>query len=52
MEMSKDELQRWIRERVKKNRWISTDVLVTCNLLQSLLERREKQAAHLLKLCE
>ncbi|XP_044028956.1 histone-lysine N-methyltransferase SETDB1-A-like isoform X2 [Siniperca chuatsi] len=52
MEMSKEELQKWIREKVKKNKLISTDVLEKCNQLQSLLERREKQADHLLKLCE
>ncbi|XP_039976940.1 histone-lysine N-methyltransferase SETDB1-B-like isoform X2 [Xiphias gladius] len=52
MEMSKEELQRWISQKVNKSELISPDVLEKCNLLQSLLERREKQAAHLLKLCE
>ncbi|XP_070778265.1 histone-lysine N-methyltransferase SETDB1-B-like [Enoplosus armatus] len=52
MEMSKEELQKWIREKVKKNKLNSTDVLEKCSLLQSLLERREKQAARLQKLCE
>lgn len=52
MEMSEEELQKWIRENVKKNKLISAGVLEQCNLLQSLLEKREKQAAHLLKLCE
>ncbi|XP_040909507.1 histone-lysine N-methyltransferase SETDB1-B-like [Toxotes jaculatrix] len=52
MEMTKEELQKWIRDRVKKSELVSPDVLEKCNLLQSLLERREKQAAHLLRLCE
>ncbi|XP_041811697.1 histone-lysine N-methyltransferase SETDB1-B-like isoform X2 [Chelmon rostratus] len=52
IEMTVEELQKWIRGKVKKNEPISTDVLESCNLLQSLLERREKQAAHLLKLYE
>ncbi|XP_022602635.1 histone-lysine N-methyltransferase SETDB1-B-like [Seriola dumerili] len=52
MEISKEELQKWIRKKVKKNDLVSPDVLKKYSLLQSLLERREKQAAHLLKLCE
>ncbi|XP_034748846.1 histone-lysine N-methyltransferase SETDB1-A-like isoform X2 [Etheostoma cragini] len=52
MEMSKEELQKWIREKIKKNYLISTNVLEKYKLLQTLLDRREKQAAHLLKLCE
>ncbi|XP_045913702.1 histone-lysine N-methyltransferase SETDB1-A [Micropterus dolomieu] len=52
MEMSKEELRKWIREKVKKNTLISTAVLEKCNLLQSLLERKEKQAAHLMTLFE
>ncbi|XP_035847253.1 histone-lysine N-methyltransferase SETDB1-A-like isoform X2 [Sander lucioperca] len=52
IEMSEEELQKWIRGKVKKNKLISSDVLEKCKLLQSLLERREKQAAHFLKLCE
>ncbi|XP_028453187.1 histone-lysine N-methyltransferase SETDB1-A [Perca flavescens] len=52
MEMSEEELQKWIRGKVKKNKLISSDVLEKYKLLQSLLERREKQAAHFLKLCE
>ncbi|XP_067468745.1 histone-lysine N-methyltransferase SETDB1-A-like isoform X1 [Thunnus thynnus] len=52
MEMTKEELQNWIRERVRKMVLIPPDVLEKCNLLLSLLERREKQAAKLLKLCK
>ncbi|XP_078124065.1 histone-lysine N-methyltransferase SETDB1-A [Sander vitreus] len=52
IEMSEEELQKWIRGKVKKNKLISSDVLEKCKLLQSLLERREKRAAHFLKLCE
>ncbi|XP_044190989.1 histone-lysine N-methyltransferase SETDB1-A-like isoform X1 [Thunnus albacares] len=52
MEMTKEELQKWIRERIKKMELISSNVLEKCLLLLSLLERREKQAANFLKLCE
>ncbi|XP_035476359.2 histone-lysine N-methyltransferase SETDB1-A isoform X2 [Scophthalmus maximus] len=52
MEMSKEELQRWIRAKVKNSCLICPDVLKKGNALQLLLERREKQAARLLKLCE
>ncbi|XP_050923640.1 histone-lysine N-methyltransferase SETDB1-B isoform X1 [Lates calcarifer] len=52
MEMSKQELQKWIREKVQRSELISSDVLKKCDRLQSLLERREKQAAQLLKLCK
>ncbi|XP_033492495.1 uncharacterized protein LOC117263338 [Epinephelus lanceolatus] len=52
MEMSKEELQRWLRQRIKKNELITSDVLEKCKLLQSVLERRERQAALLLKLCK
>ncbi|XP_070840694.1 histone-lysine N-methyltransferase SETDB1-B-like [Chaetodon trifascialis] len=52
VEMTVEELQKWIRGKVKKSELISTDVLERCNVLLSLLERREKQAAYLLKLCE
>ncbi|XP_008278763.1 histone-lysine N-methyltransferase SETDB1-B-like [Stegastes partitus] len=52
MEMSRDELQSWIRDEVTQSELISPDVLEKCNLLQSLLERRKKQAADLVELCE
>ncbi|XP_059206710.1 histone-lysine N-methyltransferase SETDB1-A isoform X2 [Centropristis striata] len=52
MEMSKEELQKWIRKKVQKNKLISSDMLETFKLLQSLLEKREKRAVQLLKLCE
>ncbi|XP_029370403.1 histone-lysine N-methyltransferase SETDB1-A-like isoform X2 [Echeneis naucrates] len=52
IEMSKEELQKWIREKVNENELVSADVLKKCDLLQSLLERKERQAAQLLKLCE
>uniref|UniRef100_UPI0037E77747 histone-lysine N-methyltransferase SETDB1-B-like isoform X1 n=2 Tax=Semicossyphus pulcher TaxID=241346 RepID=UPI0037E77747 len=51
MEMSKEELQKWIREKVK-SQLISTDVLEKYSLLQSMLKRREEKAAQLLKLCQ
>ncbi|XP_067353744.1 histone-lysine N-methyltransferase SETDB1-B-like isoform X6 [Channa argus] len=51
VEMSKEELQKWIRDEVQKSKLISPDVLKKCKLLQSILQRREKQAEHLLKLC-
>ncbi|XP_051246529.1 histone-lysine N-methyltransferase SETDB1-B-like isoform X2 [Dicentrarchus labrax] len=49
IEMTKEELQKWIRAKVKNNLF-STHVQEKCDLLQSLLERRESQAAHLRKL--
>lgn len=52
IEMSEVELQEWIKEEVKKSQLVSSDVLEKCNILQSHLERREKRAARLLKLCE
>lgn len=51
IEMTTEELQKYIRGIVK-TRLISTDTLEKCELLQSLLEKREKQSAHLLRLCE
>lgn len=52
MEMSREELQSWIRDKVKKTKPVSSDMLEKCSQLQSLLQRREEQAANLLKLCE
>nr|XP_020441691.1 histone-lysine N-methyltransferase SETDB1-A-like [Monopterus albus]XP_020441692.1 histone-lysine N-methyltransferase SETDB1-A-like [Monopterus albus]XP_020441693.1 histone-lysine N-methyltransferase SETDB1-A-like [Monopterus albus]XP_020441694.1 histone-lysine N-methyltransferase SETDB1-A-like [Monopterus albus]XP_020441695.1 histone-lysine N-methyltransferase SETDB1-A-like [Monopterus albus] len=52
MEMSKDEIQNWIREEVQNSDLISPDVLERCRQLQSLLEKREKQAICLMKLCK
>ncbi|XP_026202695.1 histone-lysine N-methyltransferase SETDB1-like isoform X2 [Anabas testudineus] len=52
IEISQEELQRLIEEEVKKSKLISPEVLEKCNMLHSLLKRREKQAAHLLELCE
>ncbi|XP_060915933.1 histone-lysine N-methyltransferase SETDB1-A [Labrus mixtus] len=51
MEMCKEELQQWIRGRVKKQ-LLSTGVLEKYNLLLSLLNKREDQATQLLKLCK
>ncbi|XP_070703085.1 histone-lysine N-methyltransferase SETDB1-B-like [Pempheris klunzingeri] len=51
-EMTKEEFQKWIRKMVKKSGLISTNLLEKCSLLQSLLQKREERAAHLLKLCE
>ncbi|XP_023151347.2 histone-lysine N-methyltransferase SETDB1-A-like isoform X2 [Amphiprion ocellaris] len=52
MEMSRDELQSWIRDQVKQNELISPDLLEKCSLLDLLLERRKKQVASLVELCE
>ncbi|XP_062291990.1 histone-lysine N-methyltransferase SETDB1-A-like [Scomber scombrus] len=52
MEITKEELQMWIRDMVKNMKLISPDVLEKCNLLQSLLDMREEQAVNFLKLCE
>ncbi|XP_020495930.1 histone-lysine N-methyltransferase SETDB1-A [Labrus bergylta] len=51
MEMCKEELQKWISARVKKQ-LLSTGVLEKYNLLLSLLNKREDQATQLLKLCK
>ncbi|KAG7499817.1 hypothetical protein JOB18_000492 [Solea senegalensis] len=52
LERNRDELQNWIREKVEKRELITPYLLEKCNMLQSLLERREKRAAKLLKLWE
>lgn len=49
LEMTKEELQIWIRQNVKENKQI-VEVLEKCRLLQSLLERRERQVTQLLRL--
>lgn len=49
MEMTKEELQKWIEKKVKKNKLIVAEV-EKCNLLRSLLKRRENQAIHLRQL--
>ncbi|XP_068189659.1 histone-lysine N-methyltransferase SETDB1-B-like [Antennarius striatus] len=51
MEMSREELQKWIRGKVKKHSLL-LNVQDKCKLLHSLLERRQKRASLLLKLCE
>ncbi|XP_068432137.1 histone-lysine N-methyltransferase SETDB1-B-like isoform X2 [Clinocottus analis] len=51
IEMSTEELHAWIEEKVKTNKLMSSDVLMKCSLLESLLERRKKQAGHLRRLC-
>lgn len=50
LEMTKEELQKWIREKVTNNALV-VDMMETSSLLQSLLERRENEAVHLLQLC-
>ncbi|XP_026155227.1 histone-lysine N-methyltransferase SETDB1-A [Mastacembelus armatus] len=52
IEMSREELQRWIREKVQNSELISSDVLQKCKQLQALLERREQMASRIMKLCE
>lgn len=52
IEMSREELQSWISDKVKKTQLVSSDTMEKCSKLQSLLQRREEQAANLLKLCE
>ncbi|XP_041663968.1 histone-lysine N-methyltransferase SETDB1-A-like isoform X2 [Cheilinus undulatus] len=49
-EMCKDDLQKWIRERVKKQ-LVSTGLSEKYRLVQSLLKRRKEQTTQLLKLC-
>ncbi|XP_029919308.1 histone-lysine N-methyltransferase SETDB1-A-like isoform X2 [Myripristis murdjan] len=52
MEMTPKELQRWIRDKVKESKLVDPQVLRTCHQLESVLQRREKQAAAFLQLCE
>ncbi|XP_039877201.1 dual specificity protein kinase CLK2 isoform X6 [Simochromis diagramma] len=49
-EMSREEC--WIIDKAKETQRVSPDLLEKCNQLQSLLKRREEQAACLLRLCE
>ncbi|XP_027892924.1 histone-lysine N-methyltransferase SETDB1-A-like isoform X1 [Xiphophorus couchianus] len=52
IEMSKEELQSWIRDEVHKARLSTASTLMKYQLLQSLLERRQTQATRFLKLCQ
>ncbi|XP_071394128.1 histone-lysine N-methyltransferase SETDB1-B-like [Centroberyx affinis] len=52
IEMTEKELKKWIREKVENSELVDLDVMKRCHLLQSLVERREKQAATFLRLCE
>lgn len=52
MEMTEEELRRWIREQVARNMVISPDLLQKCKVLQSLLDKREKLSGRILKLSE
>lgn len=49
VEMTKKELQMWIRRKVQKNQRIVA-LVEKCNLLRSLLKRREDQATQLQQL--
>ncbi len=51
IEMTIEELQKYIRGEVK-TMLNDTDTLEKCKLLQSMLEKRERQFANFLKLCE
>ncbi|XP_034016841.1 histone-lysine N-methyltransferase SETDB1-B-like [Thalassophryne amazonica] len=51
-EFTKEQLQMWIREKVKNNWMVSPIMLKKYNVLQSLLGRREKKAADFMKLCQ
>ncbi|TNN59955.1 hypothetical protein EYF80_029797 [Liparis tanakae] len=50
IEMSLEEFRAWFGEKVKKNKLVSSEVLEKLGVLQSMLERRTKQAGHLLRL--
>ncbi|XP_043994113.1 histone-lysine N-methyltransferase SETDB1-A-like [Gambusia affinis] len=52
IEISKEELQSWIRDEVHKARLSTSSTLMKYRLLQSLLERRQTQATRFLKLCQ
>ncbi|KAM9384555.1 histone-lysine N-methyltransferase SETDB1-A [Pholidichthys leucotaenia] len=51
IEMTKEELQEWIRDKVKKTKPMTPVLLEKYKQLEALLEKKEKRAAHLLKLC-
>ncbi|KAL6099593.1 uncharacterized protein ACO6RY_01383 [Pungitius sinensis] len=50
LEMSTEELRTWIRGMILENQLMTSGVQDKCNVLQSLLESREKRAAHLARL--
>ncbi|XP_063754617.1 histone-lysine N-methyltransferase SETDB1-B-like isoform X2 [Eleginops maclovinus] len=50
--VSRNELQKLVKQKVKENKLIASDVLEKCILIQSLLDRKEQQAVELLKLCK
>ncbi|XP_016896503.1 histone-lysine N-methyltransferase SETDB1-A-like isoform X2 [Cynoglossus semilaevis] len=50
IELSTDELRNWIRAKIETCGLISPDLQKKCQVLQSLLEKRERQAARLLQL--
>ncbi|XP_030003035.1 histone-lysine N-methyltransferase SETDB1-A isoform X2 [Sphaeramia orbicularis] len=52
MEMTREELQRLISEQINDSDLVSQDLLNKYHLLQTLLAKKEKQAASILKLCE
>ncbi|KAM4725045.1 uncharacterized protein FYW61_013303 isoform 2-T2 [Anableps anableps] len=51
-EMSKEELQSWIREEVHKARLSNAGVAKKYRLLQSILERRQRRVTRFLELCQ
>ncbi|XP_061886033.1 histone-lysine N-methyltransferase SETDB1-A isoform X1 [Entelurus aequoreus] len=51
LEMTKEELQRWVSEILKNLGVVTPDVQEKCKLLRCLLEKRKTQADRLLKLC-
>ncbi|KAI9540106.1 hypothetical protein NQZ68_002040 [Dissostichus eleginoides] len=52
IELSKDELRNWVKQKVKMDKLIESDVLEKYILIQSVLDRKVKQASELVKLCE
>ncbi|XP_033980651.1 histone-lysine N-methyltransferase SETDB1-B-like [Trematomus bernacchii] len=52
IELSKDELRNWIKQKVKVDKLIKSDMLEKCILIQSMLDRKIKRASEFLKLCE
>ena len=52
IELSKDELRNWIKQKVKVDKLIKSDMLEKCILIQSMLDRKIKRASGFLKLCE
>ncbi|XP_010766199.1 histone-lysine N-methyltransferase SETDB1-B-like [Notothenia coriiceps] len=52
IELTKDELRTWIKQMVKQDKLIESDVLQKCTLIQAMVDRKIQRASELVKLCE